>query len=297
MDAQFMKEFEKVIQSYTDAVSRDRPEEARDAAMEALLMAGKEALKNPTSSLLLKEEAGNCEAKGDWTGAEAAYRKVLALEEASGNFGLIAKAHMDLCRLLRLRGRLDEARQFALQAAEGARRAQIFPVLVMALDLEACCALDRGDSGAALAAASEGFQVIEPGKIFDLMRAKALVTHARCSLASGDPATADSDLATSWELLQARVSALSPLLTLADWWEVKSQLEEQRGNVEPAREALTRAGGYLRQMQGPYARFAVARVLHESSRLSKQAGDLLAAEQASNEAEAIRNDLRLLPSD
>jgi tetratricopeptide (TPR) repeat protein len=295
-DPGFMKEFEKVIKRYAEAASDGRAEEAQNAAMQALMMASEDAVKNPTPNLLLKKEAHSCETQGDWAAAEAAYRKALALEESSGNLGMIAKAHMDLCRLLRVLGRLDEARQFACEATAAARRTQIFPVLSMALDLQAHCALDRGDRAAALKASSEAVQVIEPGRIYDSMRAKALITHAKCSLASGDSAAADADLVSSWELLQARFSTLmpGPLLTLANWWEVKSQLEEHRRNLNGARESISRAIEYFRQLQGTYGLLAVARALQQASRLSTLAGDLLDAERTSAEVKQIRSDLRLV---
>jgi tetratricopeptide (TPR) repeat protein len=150
-DPQFMKEFEKAIQTYSDAVAAERPDEAQNAAMQALFLASQEAIRNPTPSLLLKEKASDCEEKGDWVGAEAAYREVLALEESLDNFAMIAKAHMDLSRLLRLLGRLEEAWQFACQATASARRATVFPVLVMMLTNELLCDLDLRDYARALA--------------------------------------------------------------------------------------------------------------------------------------------------
>lgn len=299
-DPLFMTEFEKVIHSYAEAVTDDKPEEAQNAAMQALLMAGEEAVKHPTPSLRLKEEAGNCEDKRDWAGAEAAYRRVLALEESSGNFGMIAKAHIDLSRLLRLLDRHDEAWQFACQATAAARRAKIFPVLVMALSNESLCSLERTDYPAALAAASEGVQVIEPGKIYEQMRARALITRARCLLATGDHAAADLDLASSWEMLNTPLGSTllpGPLLARANWWEVKSRLEEQRANVEGAREAMHGAIEHLRQLQGTYTLFAVARALERVSRLSILASDSFAAEHAAGEAKAIRRDLHLPSAD
>lgn len=292
-----MKEFEQAILSYAEAVKGDRPEEAQQAAMQALLMAGEEALRNPTPSIRLAEEAANCADKGDWVSAEAAYRKRLALQESEGNFGIIAKAQMDLCRLLRLLGRLDESWQFSRQATASARRANIFPVLVMALDIESLCSLDREDYAGALKAASEAVQIIEPGKMYASMRAKALVARAKCLLATGDLAGADLELASSWEILNARSGARlmpGPLLTLANWWEVKSKLEEQRGNVDGAKEAMARAIENFRLLPGPYARVAVARALDRASGLSTLAGDSLAAENAASEAKAIRRDLHLV---
>ena len=60
-DPQFMKEFEKVIASWGEATSADQTQEANALAMQALVMAGWEALKNPTPSLLLQQEADDLE--------------------------------------------------------------------------------------------------------------------------------------------------------------------------------------------------------------------------------------------
>ena len=254
---------------------------------------------DPTPSLLLKQKARDSEDSGDWVGAEMAYREVLALEESLGDFGMIAKAHLDLSRLLRLLGRLHEAWQFACQATASARRTRIFPVRVMALGNESLCALDRGDSAVALKAASEAVQVIEPGKIHDVMRARAQVTRAGCLVATGDPLSADSDLWSSWDMLKfppfGSMPMSGPVVALANWWEVKSQLEEQRGNVGGARAAMARAEGHLRLLQGPYALFARAKVLDHVAALSSLAGDSPAAERAAAEAKGIRIDLRVPP--
>jgi tetratricopeptide (TPR) repeat protein len=218
------------------------------------------------------------------------------LDESAGNFGMIAKAQMDLCGLLRQVGRMDEAWQFACAATISARRAEIFPVLVMALEREAFCALDRGDLVKALAAASEAVQVIKPGKVHDGMRARALTTRARCLLAHGNLSEAELDLDSSWELLQAR-SGLQmlpgPIFTLANWWEVKSQLEATQGNLASAREAITRAIGYGRQLNGPHALLGLARALEKLGEISRMDGDWSAEERATREARSIREELHL----
>jgi tetratricopeptide (TPR) repeat protein len=293
-DPPFMKKFEELIGSWAEATSEGKTEEAYAAAMQALIMAGEDALRNPTPELLLKQEADDLEHMGNWAEAEAVRRKVLSLEETSGNFGLIAKAQMDLCRVLRVVGRGEEASQFASAATASARRADIFPVLVMALECEAWCALDRGDSPKALAAASEAMQVFEPGKLFDQMRAKALTNRARCLLANNDSAGAETDLAASWELLQAHAGSRvmpGPILTLANWWEVKSQLEERQGKLESAREAIARAVEYRRRGESPYALFTLARALQKLGEISRAAGDLAGGDQAFNEAKSIRQRL------
>jgi tetratricopeptide (TPR) repeat protein len=285
-----MKEFEKAIQSYADAVTTERPEDAQTAAMQALLLAAEESLKNPTPSILLKHKAGACEEKGDWVGAEAAYREVLALEESLGNAAAISHAHMELSRLLRWLGRSDEAWQSARHATAAARRTDMFTVLVMALINESHRALDKEDYTQAMAAASEALQVVESGKIFDLLRAKSQIARAKCLLATGDPAGADTNLASSWETLKRHpASMLMQGVTQAhaSWWEVKSQLEEHRGNVSGAIEAMDAAIGHHRQLEGPYALFALAAALSNSACNSPE------AERAAAEAKGIRIDLRV----
>jgi len=294
---QFMKALEGVVSTWAEATTAGKTEEAQNAAMQALILAGMEALENPTPSLLLKQEADDLEGKGDWAAAEAVRRKILAVEESSGDFG--AKAQMDLCRLLRLVGRLDEACQFASAATISARRADVFPLVVMALENEAFCALDKGDSPKALAAASEALQIIEPGKLSDHTRARALTTRARCLLANNDLTGAESHLLQSWELLPAQYGSrmfAGTIQTLANWWEVKSQLEQRRGNLESARDAMTRAVEHRRQLEGPHARFVLARALARLGEISRLAGDLAGAEQALHEAKSIREDLKLFPS-
>jgi len=111
----------------------------------------------------------------------------------------------------------------------------------MALENEISCALARQEPKVALMAATESVQVIEPGKLYDSMRARSLITHAKCLAAMGDVAEVESRLAASWDLLQGPGACRNlpgPIFALANWWEVKSQVLEQRGEIEDAREAL-----------------------------------------------------------
>jgi hypothetical protein len=248
--------------------------------------------------LLLQQEADDLERKGDWSGAEAARRKVLALEETAGDFG--TKAQLDLCRLLSLVGCGDEAWQFAVAATASARRTEVFPLIYMALENEARCALDRATLPEALAAASEAVQVIEPGKPSELMRASALTTLARCLLAANDSAGAEMQLLMSWELLKARSSDSmllpGPIRALANWWEVKCQLEERQGDLGGALAAITRAIEFRRQLDGPYALVALARALDRLGEISRATGDSGGEDLVLKESKRIREDLKLLSS-
>ena len=87
-----MKEFQKIIGSWAEATSAGKTQDAHNAAIQVLIMAAEHALKNPTPSLLLQQEADDLEHKGDWSGAEEVRRKILVLDEACGDFG--AKAQL-----------------------------------------------------------------------------------------------------------------------------------------------------------------------------------------------------------
>ena len=292
----FMKRFEQTIADYAQAAEGGNSEEADRIAMQALMMAAEEAQRNPTPSVIAKEEAAECESQSDWAGAEAAYRRALALEEATLSFGLIAKTQMDLSKLLRLVGRLGEAWEFAGAATSSARQAKVFPVLVMALENQLRCAEARGDPEAALAAASEAVEVIEAGRVYDSMRARALVNRARSRMMSDDLERASLDLASSHELLAGPTVSkklLGPMVALSNWWEVKSQVLEKQADIHGALEAMTKAIELTRPMEGPYARFALARALDRLGALSLQMGDSEGAERAGAEAKGIRQELRL----
>jgi tetratricopeptide (TPR) repeat protein len=295
----FSKKMEEALDSLAEATKADNGEEALAAGMKLLAMCAEQELKNPTPGVTLKNEADELEGKGAWPEAEAVRRKVLALEESSGNFGLIAKAQMDLSRLLLQVGRAEEAWQLAGAATLSARRKKIRLVIVMALLSQANCALAMEEPGKALLAASEAVQLVEPGKLEDGMRAKALTARAKCLLASGDPAGAETDLASAWESLQANPAWMmlpGPIWNLANWWEAKSRLEQRLGNDFRAREAITLAIEHRRQAQGAHALLAVARSLELLGEISRDAGDLDAEEQALGEAKSIREGLHI-PTD
>jgi tetratricopeptide (TPR) repeat protein len=291
----FPKQFEELIRSWADATAAGKTADANPAAMQALIMAAEEAVRNPTPSLLLKQEADDLEAKGDWCSAEIVRRKILVAEQASCVFGLMSKVEMDLCRLLRAVGRIEEARRFARSAIDSARRANLFPVLVTALDCAAFGALEQGDLPTAQTAISEALQIIEPGKIHDPMRARVLIMRARYWVAQGDAAAA-LDLAASRELILTRADhGLRPGRNhaLANWWEVKSDLEMRQGNLESAKEAILRAIETLRHSDGPFAHLVLARALDKLGAASKLMGDLPTGEQAVSEAKSIRENLHL----
>ena len=135
--------FMRALDAFQKGMSANNPEQVEAAALSALQIAAEEAEKNPTPDLELRLQAREFEAHGDWPGAEACYRKVLAIQEATGNFGLIFKAHYDLSQLFLLVGDQERADASGQAATAAARQSDMFPLLVMALENQAFCALQR----------------------------------------------------------------------------------------------------------------------------------------------------------
>src|SRR5882724_8764101 len=100
-------------------------------------------------------EAHEHEAAGDWRKAEDAYRCALVLAQAENNEGMIFKTHHDLSGLYAFLDKNQRALEEAMSATEAARRANMTPLLTMALENQARCRRLLGDTAAALAAANE----------------------------------------------------------------------------------------------------------------------------------------------
>jgi tetratricopeptide (TPR) repeat protein len=308
LNADFLSEFQGAIESYVKAVNADQTEEADRAAAIALILAGAQAMAHPTPEGQLAEEADNFLRAGDWVRAEEAYRKLLELQEGTGNPGLIAKPQMDLSHLFRLIGRLDDAWAFALSASDSARRTEVYPLIWMALENEALCALARGEPANALAAASEAVQVIEPGKMADLIRAQAHTLQAQCALACGDAGAAERDLQASWEILGSRKFSnmhVGPVVGMARWWEIQAELEVHRGNLAKASVALKQAierrqEGFNRSCDpSPNAFAALARTFERLAHVMRLMGDSQSEEQALAEAQTlwVKSKLKKQPSE
>jgi tetratricopeptide (TPR) repeat protein len=301
-DADFSKQFQTAIKSYAEAVETGRPEEADQAALSAFMLASMEAMNHPTPSLELAAKAQDCEAAGDWAGAETAHRARLRLEEQTGNDGLITKPNLDLSRLFRLIGNLEDARTFALAAASFARRTNIPSLVAMALENEAGCALERGDAEGALKAAEEALRILEPGKLTALTRAIALTMRARCLLAKGDLRLAEADLTRARELLEARTApsfGAGPVVGFARWWEAKAEIQAKQQDWPVAAKTQARAVENRRLAaerdlsQGPHSKAALARSLEQFAFLLQQIGDQNSASETRSEANTIWRSIHL----
>ncbi len=284
------------LEAYQQSAEAGNSEQMEASALEMLATAAEDAERNPTPQLTLKMEAGDCEHRGDWQGAEACYRKVLALEESTGNHAAICKAHYDLSNLFLLLGDLEKADACAGAATAGARQSGMFTLLVMTLEPQTSCALARSDFAGALEAVSQALAAIEPGRVFDGLRAGAWVTRARCRMACGDWPGGESDLDASKPILLG--GDRSPIFAgfhsrAARWWELTAVARAHKGDLEGACQAWAEAIRIRRQVSGlchvagPYTMAALARALTGSSKALELAGKTDDAKAASGEAHRI----------
>jgi len=142
---------------YAEAVEEGRDEDADEAMLEFLVELGKFAEEHAEDpySLLLDRAHDRAEA-GDWDGAEAAWRDAIAASE-SDNLSLLPRQRLiDLLLWIR---RPEDALSEALLAVEAARRGDMEPVIVMALELESRCLFEVGDPEAAIDRAGEAIAV------------------------------------------------------------------------------------------------------------------------------------------
>ena len=306
-DPAFTAEFTKAVEAYGKAASAGQTEQAEAAALQMLSLAGEEAEHNPSPELLLTEQARVCEERGAWGDAEALYRKLLAMAGASDEashtkHGQIFQAHRHLCNLFLLLGEYAKAGESAAAALVAARAAELSPLLIWALDLNAYCALRLQDRPSALAMAAEAVRTVEPGPLYDTLRAGAWVSRARCRVLAGDDDLAEQDLLASQPILFGKGlfdMAAGLHSRAASWWEVRASLCERRGDWSDALEAWTRAVecrrhvASLPHVQSPHTLAALARTLLRLGAALREHGDEQEAGRILTEGSNIWQELGL----
>jgi ATP/maltotriose-dependent transcriptional regulator MalT len=214
------------------------------------------------------------------------------------------KPLLDLSRLYCHTGNMEAAWKYAQAATAAARKTELYPVMVMALENQASMALEMNEPAAALAAAAEAVEVIEPGKMSENMRGRALAYHAECLVRTGDVTAAEERLQEGWKMLAPGSTSKmlpGPVLALAKWWEVKACIETAKGAIESAAESIScaiefRRMGLQRAVQPiPYGTAAMARTLETMASVSSDLGNEARAQQAREEAKEFRKLSHLPP--
>ena len=288
------------LEAFQKAQGQNNIEQSEAAAVTVLGLAAKWIERNPSREFAASERAYECEACGDWAGAESHHREGLALAEAAGNAGLISRGWLRLSRFFQLIGDLGQAQQAARTAADAARPANVAAVKVMAQENLARCLLRSGDRQGALEAASEAVRLVGADPMNDSLRAGALVMRASSHLSFGDVDAAEKELECARRLLLER--EISPLFAgsqarAAAWWEATAQVRALRGDFAGAAGAWGSAVEYARHVAalehvaGPYTLAALAHTLRGWSKALATLGKNEAAEVAETEAARIRVEL------
>ena len=292
----------RAIEAFQKGAEANNNEQMEAAALNALAIATSEAEKNPSPELILLQQAADCEARGEWSAAEAKHREVLKLAEDAGQPASTASAYYHLSKLFLLIGDVGRAEECVERGLISARQAEAFPLQFMALSQKAASALSRADYVTALDAANASVAVIDPGRMHDGMRAGALVLRARCRLGCGDLAGCQSDLRAAKPVL---VDADTSLLfagsqsRIAGWWEVTARARAQEGDLEGACDAWLEAVQKRRHVHslshvtGPHTLAALARALGKLAEALEAAGRIDSAKNSQAEAQRIWRELGL----
>ncbi len=295
------------LQAYQHAANTDKNVEQMEAAtLQMLSAAAAQAQRNPTPEQAIYLAVRECEARGDWPGAEAGYRAIITHQEASGQPLLVYKAYSDLAGLYRLLEDWPRAQSAARLATAATRQVDMPPALVVSLETEALCALRLGDPAGALAIATAAVTAVEPGAEFEPLGAGTSVAVARCHVAAGNLFAAAAALDAARPVLMDRET--SPIFAghrgrSAVWWEVTAAMLGQRSDWPGALAAwekavdLRRGVAALPHVAGPYTQGALARTLRQQANALAAAGLLAESRLVREEVQAIWQELNLLPND
>lgn len=132
------------------AMAQRRFEDAEAAVLDLFAAASEACEQNPSPDWPLIVQAAQCEERGDWQGAEHAYRQILALPDSDAFREY--RAHQDLSKLFRVLDRDDSAWEHACLATAAARQTGIPLFQVEALVAQVRCCLRRGRGDDAVAA-------------------------------------------------------------------------------------------------------------------------------------------------
>lgn len=272
-------------------------QEAESIALQCLSLATDESEEEQHEHLRLVDEAREHVNAGRWEQAETAHRDVLALAEVAGNLAMVYKAHDDLRAFYAMRGMPDKALIEACTAVEVARKVDMIPVIGMALEGLSRCYLSVGDLDAATTTAEELVDITPLKKMYELLRARALIMRAQCRLERGVITEAQDDLDIAWQLLAPQAKALifaGVQSALASWWELTAEIKTLEKDAGAAVQAMAKAVEFRRttaqlpQLAIPYTYHALAQVLQRYGVVLLAADDIAAATAAFTESQAIQ---------
>lgn len=238
------EKFDVLARRYQEAIDAGDFDDATAAVGEIGELAEAWCREHPSPDMELMRRANECEERGDWTGAEAAYQKMLELPGIEPH--VERRAHGFLASLYHLLGRQTEAlRQAALASATG-RRIDDIPLsfaTVLRFQAEYLLWAERLDEAEPLLA--EAMLLLANDELYSQQRAAVLIDRAWHAVKCARLADAEKDLAAAFPMLEPLAAweiAAGVHLDLSRWWAVTARLRTARGefrsSVDAWREAL-----------------------------------------------------------
>jgi tetratricopeptide (TPR) repeat protein len=241
-------------------------------------------------------EARACEAAGEWAGAEAKYKQILALPDLAQVHRY--KAHADLSALCALLARHAEALEHAHQATAAARAEQMDVLVGMALRGEVIRLLQVDRAAQALPLVEESLAHLGDDSKFGLLRARHFVLRAGCRQRLAEYDEAQRDLDRAFVLYRPRdddAIAIGVQSDLATAWSIQARLRTAAGDADGAIDAWRKAVEKARfadesplpNASSVHSKSAIALMLGGLAEALAAAGDLESAAAARTEREDV----------
>ena len=296
MDEDTKNEFRRRLEAYKEAQERGDFKLCESIAAELLLLSVEEAQNHPNEILRFSTEAHEHEDCARWEQAVAAHRQALALAESEVNHAMIFKKHADLSSLFAILGDNEQALQEALEAVEAARKADLPPLLLRALEGVTQRRLTRGEIAASFAVVEEAVHLVPVEKIHDTQRARLKLLRAKCLLELDRITEDEQELAIAWQILapQEEVTMFAGIQgSLAIWWEINARIKAKMKDFETGAQSMGKAVEFRRTIsQLPHVEnlpkhHGLAKILHEYAIMLEAAGEIEEARKASDESQEI----------
>jgi tetratricopeptide (TPR) repeat protein len=250
---------------------------------------------NPSPDWDLTVEAANCEARGDWNGAEAAYQKMLAIAREPHELHV---AHRNLAALSLLLNREAAVIEHRRMATEAARKRDLTILLLMALEQESWSFVAFGRWNDARNCIEQAFQILvqDVDQEYTQFLGVNLILRAQCRIADKQLSAAQADLDSAREqfepMAQVEIAA-GVQSSLASWWAAIGQLrtaqQDLAGAIDAWQEAvrLEKHVNSLPHCADVYTALSVAGSLKGLAEAQANAGRLDAARDSLTERSAL----------
>jgi tetratricopeptide (TPR) repeat protein len=296
-------ELRRALESIQNPATMRNAEQLETAGLTLMQAAAEWAKAHPSPDQDLEEELQRRTEALDWSGAIETLQQLTVRASKRGEPQGVFRWQQNAGNLFGLLRQSEAAQAAARAATEAARRVEDMPILLaLALQNEASLNLDQGQARQALAQVTEALVQLGTRNATRLARARALTLRALCHLELGDLVAADAGLAEAGPILEPL--AESPLLAgahagLARWHEAQARLHDARGETTLAlrsQEAAVRQRGIIFEMphiERHLSGGALAQAFLRLAEFQAQIGEPAAAEQAREEGQRIRRELRL----